>query len=97
MKYSGAWVVIYKVIWIYLLAISFLLFPLYALDYFFEGNLVDYIWNTVTGLGLIHLAGILGLSYAIWEGDFVDSVKPSHWIWEKIKEGSQFSNLGGIF
>ena len=86
MKHGGKWGVIYKVAWIYVLAVGTLLLPLYAIDFIFDSSAVNYIWKTPTGLCLLHLLGIIGLSYAIWDGEFVNDVKPSHWIWKMRKE-----------
>ena len=83
MKYTGWWGVFYKVTWIYLLSIGLLLFPLYSIDWIFSIKSIDYIWNTPTGLGSLHLVGIIGLSYAIWDGEFVNEVKPSHKSWQE--------------
>ncbi len=70
MKKSGMWLVFYKVAWVYVLSIFILVFPLYCIDWITNNNLVTYLWDSKAGAGALHLIGIIGVSWVIWDGHF---------------------------
>jgi len=74
-----------KVIYIFLLGVGVLSIPLFIIDFTVNSQMADYLlsnkalFDNKIGISLFDLIGIVSVTLAIWDGQFVDDVKPTHW------------------
>jgi hypothetical protein len=75
----------FKVIFIFLLGVGILSIPLFIIDFTINTQMADYLlsnkalFDNKMGISLAVLVGIISVALAIWDGQFVDDVKPTHW------------------
>jgi hypothetical protein len=78
-------ILFFKLVFIFFLGAGVLLTPLYIIDFFIGSELIKVllgkkaIFDNQAGISLLDVAGIISVALAIWDGQFVDDVKPSHW------------------
>jgi hypothetical protein len=73
------WVRIYEVVYIHLLGIGVTTGFGYLLDFIFDLKLIEFLFETVKGVWVLNLVGLLTVTWSIWDGQFVGSQKDSHW------------------
>ena len=74
--------VFWKVLFINCGGIGCVFLPLFFIDLISGTNLIDWIWYNNSGLGILHLIGIISVSVAIWDGQFHGHLKSTHWFWK---------------
>lgn len=74
-----------KVLFIYLLGVSVVLIPLFVMDFTLGTNMTNYLlsknalFDNEIGMRLFDFIGISSIVLAIWDGQFFDDVKLTHW------------------
>lgn len=48
-------------------------------DMLFGSSMIDFLFKTIKGVWVLNSVGVLSISFAIWDGQFVRMVKKSHW------------------
>lgn len=74
-----------KVIFVFILGVVVVSIPLFVIDFTVNSQMADYLlsnealFDNKMGLRLLDLVGTASVALAIWDGQFVDDVKPTHW------------------
>ena len=74
-----------KVIFVFILGVVVVSIPLFVIDFTVNSQMADYLlsnealFDNKMGLRLLDLVGTAAVALAIWDGQFVDDVKPTHW------------------
>lgn len=51
----------------------------YLADFLFSAHATKFLFETKNGVIVLVFFGLVGVSWIIWEGEFIDDVKPTHW------------------
>ena len=70
---------IFRVAFFHFLGISIFCIIIKSGDMLFGTSFIDFLFRTLEGVWILNSIGILSISLAIWDGQFVRMVKKSHW------------------
>ena len=70
---------IYRVAFCHLLGISIFCIFMKSSDMLFGTLIINFLFETVRGTWVLNGIGILSVSFAVWDGQFVKMVKKTHW------------------
>jgi len=76
---------LFKVFFIFFLGVAFISIPAYIFDLIANTKMFEYLFSNKPlfgnyfGVSLFDFIGIFSIALAIWDGQFVNNVKPNHW------------------
>ena len=70
---------IYSVAFSNLLGIFLFCIIMKSVDMLFGSTIIDFLLETTQGVWTLNGVGVLSVSFAVWDGQFVKMVKKNHW------------------
>ena len=70
---------IFKVAFWHLLGISIFCVLMKSSDMIFGTTIINFLFETTNGVWALNGVGIISVSIAVWDGQFANMVKKSHW------------------
>jgi hypothetical protein len=70
---------IYSVAFSHLLGIFLFCIIMKSVDMLFGLTIINFLFETIQGVWALNGVGVLSVSWAVWDGQFVRMVKKTHW------------------